>query len=92
MIDVRHRVLPQDYVKAAREARCIDECINVAAAGMAMDNLEMVRDRLKDAQRSMQELDRLIQYKKDRELIKEFISVEAIKAYEKQMGVKINGG
>ncbi|HEX7065883.1 MAG TPA: hypothetical protein VF199_12510 [Bacillales bacterium] len=86
MINVRHRVMPCDFVAAAKEAHCISECINIAAAGMAMDDLNMVRDRLKDALRSVEELDRLSRTKKSFDLAGEFLSKTAIEAYEKQMG------
>lgn len=78
MIDVRQRVLPGDFLQAAQEAHCISECINVAAAGMAMDDLNMVRDRLKDAMKSMNELDRLMQYKRDNELAEAVIGHQKV--------------
>lgn len=89
-MNLEQQVLPGDLTDAERERACLSNCLFLASRAVINGNFEASGQLLKDCAKSQKELERLIQY--NREFIGEWLTKEAIEAYEKQMiGVKADG-
>lgn len=84
-MNLEELVLPGDLTDAAKEHECLTKCLFLAWRAAKHGHFKAADALVNDAYKSRRELDKLIQYKKDRKLVKEFVTEEVIELYEKQM-------
>lgn len=91
-MNLENLVLPGDLTEASKEHTCLTQCLFLAWRAALHGHFKAADELLKDANKSRRELDRLFRYKKDHDAVKEFLSAEVIRAYEKQMFGRLHNG
>jgi len=87
MIDWEGKVIPADEPEAIEHSECVRDCLREALTAHIIGDYNIVKARLKDAQKSIDRLDKLIQYRETMNLAKEFATAEALEQYEMHMAM-----